>query len=266
MDKSKKIDQLNFYYIQEVKIMTTLEKFNHLKNLGLSVKLLSNLTNIKTSLLYKWTSGSNISIEKEQIINKALDNIQNLFDITEIATDSIKYENIANQKFNHLTALYPVGSNKAGMMQWACQCDCGNPILKITTAYALKNNETISCGCQRKSFGGKNLIDLTGKRFGQLTVLSRADNTLTDNRVQWLCQCDCGNQIVVRSESLISHKTQSCGCLTKSIGEMNIEKLLINNHFNFIKQYSFLDLKSPKNYLLKFICLTLYKIKKHLII
>ena len=45
--------------------MTTLEKFNHLKNLGLSVKLLSNLTNINTSLLYKWTSGSNISIEKE---------------------------------------------------------------------------------------------------------------------------------------------------------------------------------------------------------
>lgn len=40
------------------------------------------------------------------------------------------------------------------------------------------------------------LKDLTGKKFGRLIVLNRADDYISPNGnkfVQWLCQCDCGN-------------------------------------------------------------------------
>lgn len=58
------------------------------------------------------------------------------------------------------------------------------------------------------------LIDLTGQRFGRLTVLERAGSS-TDGHAKWLCRCDCGKTVVVRSEGLKSGKTQSCGCLKK---------------------------------------------------
>lgn len=136
-------------------------------------------------------------------------------------------------------------------MQWACQCDCENPILKITTYSCLKNNETVSCGCQRSLYGGKNLKDLTGKKFGQLKVLQRADND-NSNRTQWLCECTCGNLTVVRGKDLMQEKIKSCGCIKESIGEMNIENILKNNNIIYEKEYTFPDLLSPKGYPLRF--------------
>lgn len=60
------------------------------------------------------------------------------------------------------------------------------------------------------------LIDLTGKHFDRLLVLERADSS-EGKRVMYLCECDCGNKIVTRAESLRSGHTQSCGCKHKDI-------------------------------------------------
>lgn len=56
-----------------------------------------------------------------------------------------------------------------------------------------------------------NFIDLSGKTFGRLTVLERADNSAKGN-ARWKCQCECGNETVVSGYDLRSGKTQSCGC------------------------------------------------------
>ena len=43
-------------------------------------------------------------------------------------------------------------------------------------------------------------IDLTGQRFGRLTVLQRDADRVYPNgsiAVKWLCQCDCGRKVVV---------------------------------------------------------------------
>ena len=53
--------------------------------------------------------------------------------------------------------------------------------------------------------------DITGMRFGRLTVLKR-DGYMRDRHVAWLCQCDCGNIIRVGTNSLTSGNTKSCGC------------------------------------------------------
>ena len=62
------------------------------------------------------------------------------------------------------------------------------------------------------------LINLTGARFGRLVVLQRDNDTVTPNgkkRVKWLCRCDCGNTVSVRSDSLRNGLTTSCGCLNR---------------------------------------------------
>lgn len=59
-----------------------------------------------------------------------------------------------------------------------------------------------------------NPIDLTGKKFGRLTVLKRAKND-KNGSTKWLCRCDCGNERIISGKSLRNGHTQSCGCLNK---------------------------------------------------
>jgi hypothetical protein len=51
--------------------------------------------------------------------------------------------------------------------------------------------------------------DLTGQRFGKLTAIRRAENNAS-GRVQWLCQCECGNTPVVIASNLKRGKTGAC--------------------------------------------------------
>lgn len=54
--------------------------------------------------------------------------------------------------------------------------------------------------------------DLTGKRFGKLTVMER-DGINKHRQALWKCACSCGNEITVSTSSLKSGNTKSCGCL-----------------------------------------------------
>lgn len=54
-------------------------------------------------------------------------------------------------------------------------------------------------------------IDLTGRRFGRLTVLTEDGKNKWGNYI-WKCKCDCGNIVSVVSGSLIKGYTTSCGC------------------------------------------------------
>lgn len=63
--------------------------------------------------------------------------------------------------------------------------------------------------------------DLTGKRFGRLTVLEDRGTTTIGKQGKragiWLCRCQCGKEVVVLRASLTTGKTQSCGCLQQEI-------------------------------------------------
>lgn len=61
-------------------------------------------------------------------------------------------------------------------------------------------------------------IDLTGQKYGRLTVVKINDDdirrfTLTSKSTYWWCKCDCGNVVSILSSSLRSGLTKSCGCL-----------------------------------------------------
>lgn len=59
-------------------------------------------------------------------------------------------------------------------------------------------------------------VDLTGRRFGRLTVIKRKKTDDT-NRTYWICQCDCGNTKTVEAYALKIGRTKSCGCLSVDI-------------------------------------------------
>ena len=59
------------------------------------------------------------------------------------------------------------------------------------------------------------LIDLTGQKFGHLTVIKRGTDYISPKgaiSVRWLCKCDCGNYHEVISKVLRDGSAQSCGC------------------------------------------------------
>lgn len=58
--------------------------------------------------------------------------------------------------------------------------------------------------------------DLTGKRFGMLTVVELAE---CNGMSKWLCHCDCGNDKVILGGNLTSGKSKSCGCTVKAHGD-----------------------------------------------
>ena len=61
------------------------------------------------------------------------------------------------------------------------------------------------------------LNDLTGKVFGRLSVVSRAENL--GKHVLWNCVCECGNRVSSSSTHLSTGHTKSCGCLAAELLE-----------------------------------------------
>lgn len=95
-----------------------------------------------------------------------------------------------------------------------CKCNCGNE--KWIRKNSLVGGFTQSCGCLNKERTKEsNLIDLSGQRFGRLTVLSYYG--LHSSSSKWLCKCDCGKEIITTSNSLRVGNTQSCGCLWQEV-------------------------------------------------
>ena len=109
---------------------------------------------------------------------------------------------------------------------WNCLCKCGNTCVK--RADALKTTPVPSCGCHKKEATSIQWsADLTNRVFGKLTVIRRIDSV--NKRALWECKCECGNTCYMPSRYLLSINVKSCGCDTKSYGE-----LLLESNYNFI--------------------------------
>lgn len=69
----------------------------------------------------------------------------------------------------------------------------------------------------------KSKYDLTGKKFERLTVIryipaeEREGHSIKKDNRRWLCKCDCGNFVRLRTEQILKGKAKSCGCYIKDI-------------------------------------------------
>lgn len=72
------------------------------------------------------------------------------------------------------------------------------------------------------------IIDMTGLKFGRLTVITRGITPPTSNKAHWLCICECGNIKVIDGRSLRRGVTKSCGCINSpNLTGMRFGKLLV---------------------------------------
>jgi hypothetical protein len=125
-------------------------------------------------------------------------------------------------KFNDLTGqvfskLVVIGiSDKRGKynnIYWKCKCECGNET--IVAAWCLLNGETKSCGCLKTRHQYK---DITGQKFGKLTVISYSETR--NKKPFWLCRCDCGKEKIMKGSSLKNGSAASCGCARGRINDL----------------------------------------------
>ena len=168
-----------------------------------------------------------------------------------------KFENLSGQKFGRLTVTKPTGEKtKNRSVIWECLCDCGK-VTRVSTESLKRSNGTKSCGCLQKEVAKRNgealIKDLSGQKFGKLTVLNKSKNETSYGKILWVCRCECGNIIEVTRDHLKDGHTSSCGCLGKSKGEFLIEQILMKNNISFKKQKTFDTCIFPKtNYHLYF--------------
>ena len=118
--------------------------------------------------------------------------------------------NLIGQKYGKLKVLERATNNKK-RSYWLCQCECGNTKVISGSHLRRKKEPTRSCGCLLIKH------DLVGKIFNFLKVVKRVKNPKRPTIVCWLCVCECGEERIVDSYSLISGQRKSCGCKTKEL-------------------------------------------------
>lgn len=121
------------------------------------------------------------------------------------------------QRFGRLTVLEQgnvVKKNGRSRRLWILQCDCGKIIERQRGDFDRRKPHIVSCGCQKKNHPGRKPKDLTGQKFGQLTVTKAVLNKRIspgDNSRVWLCRCDCGNFVEKSTRRLHCSWGLHCG-------------------------------------------------------
>lgn len=141
-----------------------------------------------------------------------------------------KIVDLTGQKFGRLTVveraadhILPCGHKE---VMWVCECECGG--IKIARGAKLRSGDVKSCGCLQKEIQEKRALNLTGQKFGRLTVIKKVENNVNakgGQRSAWLCECECGKRIVVTGDKLKNGNTKSCGCLQKEKAAKSLKEI-----------------------------------------
>ena len=120
---------------------------------------------------------------------------------------------MTGQQFGYLKVnSYSHTENKRAF--WNCTCVCGKDI--VCKGKLLRNGHIKSCGCMKNKMVSDAKIDnMKGRKIGRLYFKEYIG--LLNHHALWLCQCDCGNECIVKASSVKSGTTSSCGCLAHDI-------------------------------------------------
>ena len=114
----------------------------------------------------------------------------------------------AGDRFGRWTVLEDYRVTEKGEKKWHCRCECGTE--RYVVERSLVHGGSLSCGCLRKERATEAMFnDLTGKTFGELTVIKRLDNG--KNHIRWLCRCSCGEKYEVSGYLLTTGRRTHCG-------------------------------------------------------
>lgn len=173
-----------------------------------------------------------------------------------------KVKDLTGKRFNNLTVIGfdrieykrdSKGKNR-DKRYWKCKCDCGKELSVLGTS--LTTGDKKSCGCMVKEAyrqaGEKRRKDLTGKKFGKLTVLGldrveRVKRKNGDrNKFYWKCRCECGKEFVLNYEKLKSGQNNSCKDIERNQTQTYTEIGTKHKRKNVLKEGTRLDTLTNK--------------------
>lgn len=159
-------------------------------------------------------------------------------------TISWKIKDLTNKKFGRITVISLFKSSYVSKEAlWNCVCDCGNKLILNSSTLKRGLNPCIKC---RKKY---RIKDLTGKKFKNITVISRIEEVNNNGDALWNCICDCcSNKLILSSPILkdINHNH----CKECYNGIKNLSGRIINltgKKFGSITVVSFAELGKFKN-------------------
>lgn len=120
-------------------------------------------------------------------------------------------ESLVGKRFGEFTVLYKYSDDKYGI-KYMCECSCGSKY--VISDKKLLSGDVTFCGNKTRHLGHSPLFkNLTGKRFGKLTVLGIDHKD--GYKTFYKCKCDCGNTSVVDGTALTrkNNPIKSCGCI-----------------------------------------------------
>lgn len=193
-----------------------------------------------------WLCRCDCGVEKEILGNNLVGgNTTSCGCYRKIESRKRNFIDIVGKKFNRLTVIERcddyIDSRGNHSTRWRCLCDCGETCEVRGTS--LKNGRTKSCGCYNKEATREsNLIDIKDKKFGKLVVI-KLNNIDNKTGAYWLCECECGNIVIVLGVHLRNGVVKSCGCLSESFIASKIKEYLKEN---YMAKIEYKMLKNPK--------------------
>ena len=160
-------------------------------------------------------------------------------------TGKYKRRNLVGKRFGKLVVQNMIygEKSKSGRQRTYCDClcDCGNIIRRLSDELIRSEKEgaLCSCGCAKREAMDKMSIEVVGKTFGRLTVISE-NKDLTPRELY--CRCNCGNYITVKKTEVLSGHTKSCGCLNREATSLSNTK----DWTGYISDYNVKAIKQSK--------------------
>lgn len=123
-------------------------------------------------------------------------------------------KDLVGKEYNGFQVLDCKTENRRTYLYVVCPfCKCKKWMRKDS----LDNKKVFSCGCQNKKNNYYAKKDISGKKFGKLTVLHPTKKRNPFGSVIWLCKCDCGNEKEIPYNSLVAWNSKSCGCIRTNL-------------------------------------------------
>lgn len=128
-----------------------------------------------------------------------------------------------------------IGKNGKKIEYWLAECTCEKHTRRVIERYGLLLGIYKDCGCSKKC------NNLEGKKFGRLTALKNLGIKKLPNkahgRTVYLCRCDCGKEVEIVANDLITGNVVSCGCRLREAQSNNGKKRHKINTYDLTGEY-----------------------------
>lgn len=117
----------------------------------------------------------------------------------------MKFEDLTGKQFGNWVVLHKTKSMN-GKSAYQCKCVCG--VEKPVLYNYLVSGKSKSCGC----VNNRCHESMIGKKYGKLTVISKAAIRKNSRKLRYVVVCECGNKFEVDGSLLRNGTKIDCGC------------------------------------------------------